>query len=156
MGTPKPGWTPYTYPHPLRTAGGGLDRGRRPHPHRQPPDGTAIGSGESLNVFDHKNRAAQAFSTSGPCVSAIQSQALKRTLCVSNTKFHVWEGEKLRGHLYSSDYKELSIADEQKICKHLEISFELAWFPMTREIIYSLQLPQRPTFTNDAGRKFWL
>ena len=48
------------------------------------------------------------------------------------------------------------MADEQKICKHLEISFELAWFPMTREIIYSLQLAQRPTFTNDAGRKFWL
>jgi hypothetical protein len=32
VGTAKPGWTPYTYPHPLRTASGGLNR--RPRPHR--------------------------------------------------------------------------------------------------------------------------
>ena len=89
-------------------------------------------------------------------VSAVQSQALTRTLCVSNVKFHIWEGESLRGHLYSSDYKKLSVHEEQKICEHLKISFELAWFSVTHETVDSLQLPARPTFTNEDGRKFWL
>ena len=89
-------------------------------------------------------------------VSTVQSQALTRTLCVSNVKFHIWEGERLRGHLYSSDYKKLSVHEEQKICEYLKISFELAWFSVTHETVDSLQLPARPTFTNEDGRKFWL
>jgi hypothetical protein len=96
------------------------------------------------------------YPTPASTVSAVRSQAAIRTLCVSNMKFHVWEGEKLRGHLYSSDYKELSLADQQKICEHLKIPFETAWFSVTHETVCSLQLPARPTFTNEEGRKFWL
>jgi hypothetical protein len=51
-------------------------------------------------------------------------------------KFHVWEREKLRGHLYSSDYKELSPADPQKICEHLKIPFETAWFCESRDGLF--------------------
>jgi hypothetical protein len=75
---------------------------------------------------------------------------------VSNVKFHVWEGDKLRGHLYSSDYKEFSMADQQKISEYLRISFESVWFSVTSETAYSIQLPPTPTFTNEDGRKFWL
>jgi hypothetical protein len=71
-------------------------------------------------------------------------------------KFHIWEGEKLRGHLYSSDNHEPSISDEKKLCELLKIPFESTWLAPTHEDIDSFQLPEKPTFTNAEGRKYWL
>lgn len=77
-------------------------------------------------------------------------------LHVPNPKFHVWQGSELRASFYSSDNKQLSIADKQKICEILKTPFESAWFAPTQEAIFSFRLPEKPTFTNEEGRKFWL
>jgi len=57
---------------------------------------------------------------------------------------------------YSSDNKELSITDKQKICEILKTPFESAWFAPTKESIVTVWLPEKPTFTTQEGRKFWL
>jgi len=72
-----------------------------------------------------------------------------------NTKFLVWEGQKLRTLFYSSDNKELSITEKMRICEFLGISLESARFFVTHETIDAAQLPPNPTFEID-GRKFWL
>jgi hypothetical protein len=63
---------------------------------------------------------------------------------------------KLLRIFYTSDSKEVSTADKQKICGLLGISFESVWFTPTHEAIDSLQLPEKPTFKNRRGRKYWL
>ena len=73
-----------------------------------------------------------------------------------NPKFHIWQGSELRASFYSSDHKELSIVDKRTICKVLKTSFETAWFAPTHESMLSLQLPEKPTFTNKEGRKYWI
>jgi hypothetical protein len=40
--------------------------------------------------------------------------------------------------------------------EYLRISFESAWFSVTPETVHSIELPSKPTFTNEDGRKFWL
>jgi hypothetical protein len=75
---------------------------------------------------------------------------------MSNPKFHVWQGSELRASFYSSDNKELSITDKQKICEILKTPFESAWFAPTKESILTVWLPEKPTFTTQEGRKFWL
>jgi hypothetical protein len=75
---------------------------------------------------------------------------------VPNPKFHVWQGSDLRASFYSSDNKEISISDKQRICAILKTRFDSAWFAPTHESILSLQLPEKPTFTNEEGRKYWI
>jgi hypothetical protein len=75
---------------------------------------------------------------------------------MSNPKFHVWQGSELRASFYSSDNKELSITDKQKICEILKTPFESAWFAPTKESILTVWLPEKPTCTTQEERKFWL
>ena len=70
-----------------------------------------------------------------------------------NPKFHIWQGSELRAGFYSSDHKELSIVDKRTICKVLKTRFETAWFAPTHESMLSLQLPEKPTFTEGKGQK---
>ena len=73
-----------------------------------------------------------------------------------NPKFHLWQGSELRASFYSSDYKAPSITDKQTICEFLKTRFETAWFAPTQESMLSLQLPEKPTFTNEEGTKYWI
>jgi hypothetical protein len=71
---------------------------------------------------------------------------------VPNPKFHIWQGSELRASFYSSDNKEISITDKQKICAILKTRFDSAWFAPTHESL-SL-LPEKPKLTNEEGRKY--
>jgi hypothetical protein len=72
---------------------------------------------------------------------------------MSNPKFHVWQGSELRASFYSSDNKELSITDKQKICEILKTPFESAWFAPTKESILTVWLPEKANVHNPGREK---
>jgi hypothetical protein len=78
------------------------------------------------------------------------------SLRMPNTKFEICQDKKLLRFFYTSDNKEMSITDKRKICKLLEIPYESVYFRVTSEAIDSEQLPYKPTFKNERGRKYWL
>jgi hypothetical protein len=73
-----------------------------------------------------------------------------------NARFNIWKDGRLAGLFYTSSNEEVSVADKMQICKFLRISSGSAFFSVSHEAIDSLQLPKKPRYTNEEGRRYWL
>jgi hypothetical protein len=73
-----------------------------------------------------------------------------------NARFNIWENGGWTGLIYTSSKEDMSITDKMQICKFLGISSESAYFSASHEAIDSLQLPKKPWYANEEGRKYWL
>jgi hypothetical protein len=65
-----------------------------------------------------------------------------------------WQNQRWAGLFYSSSNDEVSITDKMQICKFLGISSQ-SYFSVAHEAIDSLQLPKKPRYTNEEGRRYW-